>query len=256
MTTSRFGLYGTLLAAAFSLAAFTSDARAATCAGTCGTLGADGVVTTSPEGGTYDYVTTSGGVGGAGQISGVGGTNGSQSTSSAFTASAGDTLEFYFNYVTSDGAGFADYGWAELVDSAMTHVAWLFTGRTTVVGDTSPGSGLPANDSTLTPTGSAIIGGGPAWTPLGGSSGACYSTGCGYTGWIKSEYLILAAGTFHLVFGVTNWVDTIFDTGLAFDGAKIEGVDIDPVPLPAALPLLLAGLGALGGLSLRRRKTA
>jgi hypothetical protein len=31
-----------------------------------------------------------------------------------FAATAGTALNFYFNYVTSDGAGFADYGWAEL----------------------------------------------------------------------------------------------------------------------------------------------
>ena len=236
-----------------------SAAAAATCVGACGTLGATGVVTTSPQGGTYDYVTTDEGDFGVGQIDGVGGTNGSSYTSTAFEAATGDLLEFYFNYVTSDGAGYSDYGWAELVDSASAHVAWLFTGRTQPTGDTSPGFGLPTNDSTLIPSSSEIVAGAPIWSPLGSDSDRCYADGCGYTGWIKSEYTIAAAGTYSLVFGVTNFADTDYASGLAFDGASVGGVIIDPdgpspVPLPASALMLGAGLMGLG--ALRRRRGA
>jgi hypothetical protein len=231
------------------------SAFADSCIGACGTLGADGVVTTSPQGGTYQYVTTNGGDAGAGQISGVGGTNGSTFTTSVFGANAGDLLDFYFNYVTSDGAGFSDYSWAELQTDVGGHVAWLFTARTVVApGNTSPGFGLPANDSTLIPATSAINPGGPAWSPLGGSSGDCFDDGCGYTGWIESQYTVALAGNYKLLFGVTNWIDTIFDSGLAFDGATIAGTPItgDDVPEPSTFLLLGTGIGALA--LLRRRR--
>ena len=83
------------------------------CIGSCGTLGANGVVTAPPGGATYDYVTTNDGVALAAQDLNLGSeTNGTTLTSVAFAANAGDPLAFYFNFVTSDGAGFADYGWA------------------------------------------------------------------------------------------------------------------------------------------------
>lgn len=234
------------------------SALADSCIGACGALGADGVVTVSPQGGTYQYVTTNGGVDGAGQISGIGGTNGSTFTTSVFGANAGDLLNFYFNYVTSDGSGFADYSWAELQTDVGGHVAWLFTARTQPVGNTSPGFGLPANDSILTPATSAIIPGGPAWSPLGGDSGDCFDgvgQGCGYTGWIQSQYNVALAGNYQLLFGVTNWSDTAFDSGLAFDGATIGGASItgdSAVPEPSAFLLLGTGIGALA--LLRRRR--
>jgi hypothetical protein len=230
-------------------------ALADTCVGTCGTLGANGVVTLSPYGSSsYNYVTTAGGASGGGQISGIGGTNGSSFTSSPFAAAAGAQLKFYFNYVTSDGSGFADYSWAELLTDANVHTAWLFTARTQPSGNTSPGFGLPANDSTLAPPTTAIIPGGPAWSPLGGYSGQCFSGGCGYTGWIQSTYSIGTAGNYVLKFGVTNWSDAIWDSGLAFDGATIGGTPvIGSVPEPSALVLFGTVMGALV-LARRRRK--
>ena len=227
----------------------------ATCIGNCGTLGADGVVTLSPlSTPSYLYISTAGGVTGAGQIAGIGGTNGSQLTTPTFSATASDELKFYFNYVTSDGSGYADYGFAQLLDSGNNVAANLFSARTQPSGDTSPGFGLPANDSTLTPATSGIIGGGPAWSPLGSDSGACFSGGCGYTGWIEASYTIAASGTYSLLFGVSNWSDTGYDTGMAIDGVTIAGnTVISAVPEPAAIAFL--GLG-LAGLGFARRKRA
>jgi hypothetical protein len=239
--------------------ALAGAAHAATVVGNYGTLGADGDVTAPPSGFLYGYVSTSGGVDGQGQISGVGGSNGSSFQSDPFVAGVGDTLSFYFNYVTSDGSGFADYGWAELRKAGDdSHVAWLFTGRTQPSGDIAPGFGLPTLDATLNPTTSGIIGGAPAWSPLGGDSDSCFADGCGYTGWIESTYNILVAETYTLNFGVSNWSDTDFNSGLAFAGARIGNTQIqvseggNSIPEPASMAVL--GMGLLGlGLNRRRR---
>src|SRR5215468_7178316 len=109
-------------AVVFSLFAATASASAVipsgwTCNGTCGTLGPNGVVTAPPGGGDYQFISTQAGASGVGQLPGVGGTNGSLLTTNEFSASGSDQLVFNFNYVTSDGSGFADYAWAELVPS-------------------------------------------------------------------------------------------------------------------------------------------
>lgn len=238
-----------------------APAFASTCIGNCGALGPNGVVTSPPIGGPdYSYVSTSGGVVGAGQILGSGGTNGSEFVTGVFSAAAGDALNFAFNYITSDGAGFADYAFAELLTSGNAHVAYLFTARTTPSGDTSPGFALPANDSTLTPGSTPIVSGGPSWSPLGGYSGACYSAGCGYTGWITSNYTVGTSGNYVLRLGVTNYLDQIFDSGLAFAGVTIGGDPIptpgSSVPEPSSWAMMLAGFGALGGALRVRRRTA
>lgn len=221
-----------------------------TCSGNCGSLGPDGVVTAPPTGSTYSWVSTNGGM--SGNNLGLGSdTNGSIAWSPVFSASAGDTLEFYFNYVTTDGAGYADYGWARLLDSSMTEVALLFTARTTPGGNTVPGFGMPAIDATIDPSTVSIIAGGPTWSPLGASSGSCFDTGCGYTEWIKATYDIMTAGDYILEFGVSNWDDELYDSGLAFAGTTIEGKPIETVPEPGILALL--GIG-LGGLAASKRK--
>ncbi len=225
----------------------------ATCIGNCGTDGADGVVTLSPLGTpSYLYISTNGGVTGAGEIAGVGGTNGSQLTTPTFVATAGEQLQFYFNYVTSDGAQYADYAFAELLDSTNSVAATLFTARTQPTGNTSPGFGLPADASTLTPPTSAIIPGGPVWSVLGGSSGTCYSAGCGYTGWIQADYTIATPGTYSLTFGTTNDLDVYYDSGLAIDGVTIGGNPVIPTPEPVSMALLGVGLAGLGVIRFRR----
>jgi hypothetical protein len=253
--------------ALFSLLAFglTSTASASsipagwTCAGNCGSLGADGVVTLSPTGNSsYQFVSTFGGTTGVGALpSGRLGseTNGSTLATPVFSATAGTNLNFFFNYVTSDGAGFSDYAWAALFDSSNNPVSLLFTARTELTGTIVPGTGMPPPNATLTPASVPIIPGLTTWSPLGSSSGACFidtSNGCGYTGWVDSNYTIPTAGNYYLEIGVTNWIDSQFDSGLALDGVTVGGVPIPTVPEPSTLILLGSGLLGLAGAAKRK----
>jgi hypothetical protein len=231
-----------------------------TAVGNAGTSGANGVVSLAPTGGSqYGWVSTANGVNGV-ALPGVGGsgngTNGSTLRSTVFSAAAGDALEFNFNYVTSDGSGFADYAWARLLDASFNEVALLFTARTTPSGSIVPGFSMPAPAATLTPASVSIIGGAPSWSPLGGSSGSCYASGCGYTGWVGSSYDIASAGNYMLEFGVTNWNDTQYDSGLAFDGITVGGTPIGQVPEPMSLALLGLGMIGMGAARRRRNKAA
>lgn len=229
-----------------------------TCTGSCGTSAADGVVTLAPDGGAkYGWVSTNNGVNGVG-LAGVGGTgyptDGSILRSNLFSANAAEVLKFSFNFVTSDGSGFADYAWARLLDASNNLVALLFTARTAPSGSIVPGFSMPAPTVTLNPTNVPIIAGGPLWSPLGNDSGRCFDSGCGYTGWINTSFTLAASGNYQLEFGVTNWNDRIFDTGMAIDGVTIGGrliTDPNPVSTPATFALF--GLG-FAGLMLRRRK--
>jgi PEP-CTERM motif len=241
------------VAATAALLAVAAGANAQVTVGNSGMLGPDGVVTASPGGAMYRYVSTLGGIAGVGQLPGAGGTNGSTFTSANFSADVGDTLKFYFNYVTSDGAGFSDYAWANLIGPTTIT---LFSARTTPAGNTVPGFGLPPLIATLTPVTTPIIGGGPVFSPLGGFSGRCYAAGCGYTGWIKAEYTFATAGTYQLRFGVTNAIDNIWDSALAWNGAVIDGRVIDPIPEPQTWAMLIVGFGLVGAAARRRRQAA
>ena len=215
----------------------------ANCVGACGTSGANGVVTAPPTGSTYSYVTTEGGEEGAGQIPGEGGTNGSLYTTSPFSAAAGDDLDFWFNYVTSDGTStFADYAWAALLTADLDPVATLFTARTQPEGTIVPGQGLPGVEATLNPASVPIIAGAPEWGPLGTSSGTCYDAGCGYTGWINSTYEIANAGTYVVRFGVSNWSDTSYQSGMAFSGITVAGVPVATAPIPTGGSILIGNV--------------
>ena len=131
------------LLAAFTLAFSTQLAHADfvggipagyTCTGTCGTAGADGDVTLSPlNNSQYGYVVTNNGVTGVSPFKTGGETTGSKLVSNSFTAVAGDNLQFYFNYITSDGSGYADYGFARLLNASdNTQAALLFKVLTSI----------------------------------------------------------------------------------------------------------------------------
>jgi hypothetical protein len=262
-----------------------------TCTGNCGTsaIVADpGVVTLLNGMSSYGWVSTDGGAGispfpdasvPGGGSGGLGNTNASLLQSVAFSANSGERLKFQFNYVTSDGGTYADYAWARLLNAGdLSLAAVIFTARTNT--DTAlsvvPGFGLPNPDTMLTPASTVITNAGyvpgvvgPSWSPLGASSnGTCWDAGCGYTGWVGASFKLASSGNYVLEFGVTNWDDTAFDSGLAFNAVTIGGgtggggddlIDdprrhVGAVPEPGTYAMLLAGLGVLGA-ALRRRKS-
>jgi hypothetical protein len=244
-----FFLFGLLLLTLTPRSALAMDLTGWVCTGNCGTSGANGVVTLAPVTGTtsYGWVSTAGseqyGVtptsihNSLTAAGGDGTANGSKIVSPLFTANSGAVLDFYFNYVSSDGADYADYAWARLLDGAGNEKAMLFTSRTTSSGATVPGLGMPptASGVILAPA-TAPVSPGTVWSPLGSNSGSCYnnSPGCGHTGWVHVTYSLPATGTYQLEFGVANWSDTGYNSGLAFDGATL-GTDI---PDPSSVVVL------------------
>ncbi|WP_220463670.1 NF038132 family protein [Sediminihaliea albiluteola] len=250
------------VAACFALEAFALPLPSGwSCVGTCGTnTAADGDVSLAPGFSSYQWISTSNAPTGEGQLpSGDTGqeTNGSEAFTPQFTVASGDNLNFYFNYITSDGEEYTEYAWAGLFNSSATFDSYLFTARTTPSGNTVPGFGLPGLGSgvSLSPSSTAINPGATNFSPLGLSSGDCYlgpTEGCGSTGWIQMSYSFQSAGTYSLGFGVTNALDEAFNTAFAFAGVSINDVPIivDPptnaVPTPTSLLLLGLGLALLG----------
>jgi PEP-CTERM motif len=256
-----------------------ADLNTWTCVGQCGATAADGDVTLSPLGNAaHAYVTTAGSL--ATQVSPIkltesGGrgteftqTNGSSYTSAAFTAQAGDTVNAYFNYVSTDGKGFDDYAWARVInanDSSL--VAWLFTARST---NSNKRSIVPGDLAVDFDPGAVIVNYAnfdfntrnlktPApvnWSLLGASNGSCWrdaAEGCGFSGWLHSRISLAQGGSYKLEVGVVNFGDEIYDSGLAFDVAQLSAPTV-AVPEAGTLPMLLSGLGLLAW-GLRRRAT-
>ena len=201
-------------------------APTAGCIGTCGTMGPNDVVTAPPGAATYGYVSTKGGISGAGQLAGIGGTNGSELVTNPFFATAGTDLRYNFNYVTSDGSGYADYAFAEVKNVGTGETTVLFTARTQPSGTIIPGFGLPGVTATLTPSSVPIVPGGVNWAPLLPNNSPCYAAGCGHTGWVQADYIVPATGSYALRFGVSNWQDTSWQSGLAFAGLAIGNTPI------------------------------
>jgi hypothetical protein len=260
----KMGLSASASALLLALASstFLSTSASAACVGTCGNHAGvtDGVVTAAPfADGSYQYVaTTTNGPQGAASLN-----LGSETSGSIYTTPvsliAGDKLAFYFNFVTTDGAGFADYAFVQLQGGTNTT---LFTARTTPSGNTVPGFGMPviAPGVVVDPATVLINAGGPAWSVLEGSGG-CWDTGCGYTDWVKMEYTVPVGGDYLLAFAVTNWGDSNYQTGLAFAGLTINDIPVDPgqTPIPGAAALMgtvLAGGAGFGAWRRRRQKTA
>lgn len=216
------------------------------CTGDCGTAPEDGNITLAPGGGEqYGWVSTANGVAGvllhdvsvpANSFAG------STLRSHQFTAQAGNSLRFAFNYVTTDGGDFSDYAWVRLLNADGSEAALLATARTSTGGGAVPGFDMPAGAATLDPPFSGVEGLNPTWSPLGDDSGTCYiPDNCGQTGWIGAAYTIAAAGQYTLEFGVVNWVDSGSNTGLAFDAITLDGVPLAPVPEPGQLGMLATG---------------
>ena len=117
---------------------------------------ADGDVMLAPGFSSYQWISTYNGLSGVGTLP-VGATgqetNGSFAQTPTFSVNAGDKLNFYFNYITSDGAIYTEYAWAGLFSGTSTFDSYLFTARTTEKGNTVPGFELPglASGVTLSP---------------------------------------------------------------------------------------------------------
>ena len=214
-----------------SSAAVTAIPSGWTCSGNCGSDTADGSITLSPFASpTYQFVTTYSGVAGVG-INPLGATspkNGSLLKTSTFSATAGTSLNFYFDFITSDSGTFADNAWAALYTTGDVLVSEVYNSTT--------GASI-ANPKATT----------VSW--LGTDSGKCYnnSTGCGNTGWKLANYTIANANSYYLAFGVTNSGDTSYNSGLAIDGVVVGGKQLlVVVPEPASMLLLGTGIVCIG----------
>jgi hypothetical protein len=230
------------------------------CFGNCDTSGPDGVVGLAPGGGTQvGYVSTAFGFMGASPFALGQEFTGSRLTSSVFGAAAGDHLAYQFNYVSSDGNEYADYAWARLVDAGSgATAAMLFSARTQPAGLLAPSDSLPPIDALMSPPTAAIVDAATDWAPLDTDSGDCWGQGCGSSGWVQSDFTFTTGGNYRLEFGVVNWKDNAYQSGLAFDGA-VTGANISTnitaaVPEPQTWALMLAGLAAIVFMGRRKKR--
>ncbi|WP_201493847.1 NF038132 family protein [Rubrivivax sp. A210] len=197
--------------------------------------------------------------------------NGSRIRSAAFTANAGDTFTAAFNYITTDGSEFSDYGWARIVNATnFSTVGWLVTVRS---GNRNTGSMIPGGvtdeyDPRDTITNfdtfnfvERTAANAPLFSGLGNASGQCYDTvnSCGFTGWLRTTHSFAAAGSYRLEVGVINAIDQQFGSAMVFDFAGLTGTPplaASPVPEPGTNTMMLFGALASIGVALRRRRRA
>lgn len=199
------------------------------CTGNCGVSDSDGVVISD----NYWWVSTLSGVQGAGLKLGRSEKTASNLRSDMFTVTAGQQLSFDYNFITSDGVWFSDYVWVRLLNEKLNPAGMIRTGR--------------AYNATYKDDDSLHTRPGTAWSPLGPDSGYCYGSGCGNTGWINVEYEFHKSGDYILEFGVANWLDCAYQSGLAFTNVKVfdEYAKTESVPEPNTLLLCVLATALL-----------
>ena len=159
--------------------------------------------------------------------------------SSSFAALAGDVLTLDFNFLTTDGAGFTDFMFIQMIDEADAVVATLANANTSgqfaqavpALGGTPPpaiSAGVTLSpttavfDGVLTgPIGVCVltdgcVGGGQTFGPskFGGGNG-------GSTGFVTSSFTITADGDYRLLFVVQDVNNRLFPSGLAIDNIRL-----------------------------------
>jgi hypothetical protein len=159
-----------------------------------------------------------------------------------FTATAGNTISFDFNFLTNEpGAqGNQDFAYYTLSGPGIGTVTVNMLANPTTPAGTAP---------PLTPAQAGIYG---------------YLSGTGTeTGFLGASFGIAATGTYTLTFGVTNVTDTNGSSGLLIDaltgatnGNGGGGGGGGAVPLPAAALLAPAALALAGRYTVKLRKQA
>ncbi len=224
-----------VLAIAAPVAAFGT-----TIVGNGGNVGVpDGSIPKPPSGDSMvQYVSTSGGIEGVGANpdgSSFAPTNGSTYMTANFTPGVGGSLQFAFNYISSDGNSggdaFPDNSWVDLVDVTNPSITELFSSTTT----------------------SSPLSGGTTASVLGAWSGQCFGAGCGNSGWQSVVDDITDNDTYYLEFGVVNSRDEEYDSALYFDGTEFNGKSLTPTPEPGTLAIVGFALVGLAGVRRARR---